>query len=150
MRAIDADGWDRATSEQMDILVPTTNVPETTVPEVEEEDGKEADQQSGGGDSSLSAIEIVVAVLILMVFVGGGTMAGLYFSGAIGRSREAESKPPYSPPNILNQPQQEETVDFEQHEEIHPPLPEGGLPPGWTMEQWKYYGEQYLERQNSQ
>ena len=88
------------------------------------------------------------AILILMVFIGGGTMAGLYFSGAIGGSREEESKPPYSPPQHISQPPQEETVDFENQEEIHPPLSEGGLPSGWTMEQWKYYGEQYLERQN--
>lgn len=26
-----------------------------------------------------------------------------------------------------------------------PPLPEGGLPPGWTEEQWTYYGQQYLD-----
>ena len=26
------------------------------------------------------------------------------------------------------------------------PLPPGGLPPGWTMEQWHYYGEEYLEK----
>lgn len=25
-----------------------------------------------------------------------------------------------------------------------PPLPATGLPPGWTMEQWTYYGQQYL------
>lgn len=25
-----------------------------------------------------------------------------------------------------------------------PPLPEGGLPPGWTTEQWAWYGEDYL------
>ncbi len=25
-----------------------------------------------------------------------------------------------------------------------PPLPANGLPEGWTMEQWEYYGEQYL------
>ena len=27
-----------------------------------------------------------------------------------------------------------------------PPVPPGGLPPGWTMEQWKHYGQEYLER----
>ncbi|MDE0574214.1 MAG: S8 family serine peptidase [Candidatus Poseidoniales archaeon] len=27
-----------------------------------------------------------------------------------------------------------------------PPLPSGGLPPGWTMEQWKHYGHEYLKR----
>ena len=26
-----------------------------------------------------------------------------------------------------------------------PPLPEGELPDGWTMEQWKWYGHEYLE-----
>ena len=25
-----------------------------------------------------------------------------------------------------------------------PPIPEEGLPPGWTMEQWSWYGEDYL------
>ena len=28
-----------------------------------------------------------------------------------------------------------------------PPLPPGGLPPGWTMEQWAWYGEDYLKGQ---
>jgi hypothetical protein len=28
-----------------------------------------------------------------------------------------------------------------------PPLPPEGLPAGWTMEQWMYYGEDYLKRQ---
>jgi hypothetical protein len=27
-----------------------------------------------------------------------------------------------------------------------PPLPSGGLPPGWTMDQWKHYGHEYLKR----
>jgi hypothetical protein len=29
-----------------------------------------------------------------------------------------------------------------------PPLPETGLPEGWTAEQWSYYGQQWLESQN--
>lgn len=29
-----------------------------------------------------------------------------------------------------------------------PPLPPGGLPAGWTMEQWQYYGQQYLDSLN--
>jgi len=27
-----------------------------------------------------------------------------------------------------------------------PPLPAGGLPAGWTMEQWVHYGQQYLDQ----
>ena len=30
-----------------------------------------------------------------------------------------------------------------------PPLPPEGLPPGWTIEQWNYYGHQYIESQNN-
>ena len=26
-----------------------------------------------------------------------------------------------------------------------PPLPPGGLPAGWSAEQWAYYGQQYLD-----
>ena len=31
-----------------------------------------------------------------------------------------------------------------------PELPEGGLPSGWTMEQWAYYGHQWLSSQDEQ
>ncbi|RJU89126.1 MAG: hypothetical protein DWC02_00470 [Candidatus Poseidoniales archaeon] len=31
-----------------------------------------------------------------------------------------------------------------------PPLPPSGLPPGWTMEQWQYYGHQWLAQQGQQ
>ena len=29
-----------------------------------------------------------------------------------------------------------------------PPIPETGLPEGWTLEQWEHYGEQWLESQS--
>ena len=34
------------------------------------------------------------------------------------------------------------------HNPVHrgPPLPPGGLPSGWSMAQWEYYGQQYLDR----
>ena len=31
-----------------------------------------------------------------------------------------------------------------------PPIPEEGLPPGWTEEQWNYYGHQYLAMNETQ
>ena len=33
---------------------------------------------------------------------------------------------------------------------ITPPLPDGGLPVGWSMEQWIHYGQQYLDRLGKQ
>ena len=31
---------------------------------------------------------------------------------------------------------------------ISPPVPAEGLPDGWTMEQWKYYGQQWIDAHN--
>jgi hypothetical protein len=31
-----------------------------------------------------------------------------------------------------------------------PPIPEGGLPPGWTEEQWLHYGHQYVDSEQTQ
>ena len=33
-----------------------------------------------------------------------------------------------------------------QQQQISPPLPPGGLPPGWTLEQWQHYGAEWLRR----
>jgi hypothetical protein len=38
---------------------------------------------------------------------------------------------------------------LEQEKTNGPPLPEGGLPEGWTEDQWMHYGQQYLEAQTS-
>ena len=29
-----------------------------------------------------------------------------------------------------------------------PPIPPGGLPSGWTQQQWDYYGQQYLDNRD--
>jgi hypothetical protein len=34
-----------------------------------------------------------------------------------------------------------------EHVSDAPPIPESGLPNGWTMEQWEYYGQQWLDSQ---
>ena len=149
VKAVDSDDWDRETVEPLDILVPTTSEEDDVIGAPNQEEEKESNQQSGDGSSDISVMDAMLIILVLLIFVGGGTVAGLYFSGAIGNRREQAPKAPYSPDTPQEQPPGEEPViDFEQHEEIYPPLPESGLPEGWTMDQWKYYGEQWLERQN--
>ncbi len=147
MKASDQDGWDWETSEILEIQFPSASseTQEENIPLEEEDEGEpEKNQQSGGSDSGFSGLQILVAILILVVFIGGGTLLGLYFSGAIGANtgegrRNPKSEQPFGAPEAV--------VDFEHKEENHPQLPEGGLPEGWTMEQWNYYGEQWLERQ---
>ena len=149
VKAIDSDGWDRETVEPLDILVPTTIEDDDAIEAPVPEEDKESNQQSGNGSTDISVMDAILIILILLLFIGGGTAAGLYFSGAIGSRGEPAPKTSYSPDAPEEQPQEDQPViDFEQQEEIYPPLPEGGLPEGWTMDQWKYYGEQWLERQN--
>ena len=50
---------------------------------------------------------------------------------------ETESAPKHVP--AINTPQS-------LAEPTGPPLPEGGLPEGWTMEQWNVYGEMWLSQ----
>ena len=54
-----------------------------------------------------------------------------------------------SPPSVISEaptsaPQQFDQSAPPQPDISGPPLPASGLPQGWTMEQWSYYGEQYL------
>ena len=55
--------------------------------------------------------------------------------------------PPVSPSTGINGTASVTSVPTEAP---HPPVPEGGLPDGWTMEQWSHYGEQYLDRLKGQ
>ena len=150
VKAIDSDGWDRETVEPLDILVPTISEDDEAIEAPVQEEGKESNQQSGSESSDISVMDAILIILVLLIFVGGGTVAGLYFSGVIGGRRKPAQKPPYTPEIPEEQPQEGQAViDFEQQqEEIYPPLPESGLPEGWTMDQWKYYGEQWLDRQS--
>ena len=52
--------------------------------------------------------------------------------------------PPVSQPNSVVTVQQVTQVESEQRSQ-GPQVPSAGLPAGWTMEQWQYYGQQYLD-----
>lgn len=62
-----------------------------------------------------------------------------------GYSNSKDSK--YDNTSEINS--QIEQIDYAKHTtgqgSTGPPLPEGGLPDGWNMEQWEYYGHEYLE-----
>ena len=57
--------------------------------------------------------------------------------------------PDPEPVPVEDQPTPEPTTTDELPSEA-PPLPEGGLPMGWTMEQWVYYGHQWWDARNKE
>ena len=44
------------------------------------------------------------------------------------------------------EPEPVEAAVPDEPEREAPPVPEEGLPNGWTMDQWKWYGHQWLEQ----
>ena len=168
--ALDSDGWELQTDDylKLELTESSDDLPEV-LPEEEIPEG----QQSDAGDESSSTLELIAYVILAILLVIAGGFAGIYLSRVIleNRDKKPSSKNqedsfidftyqenhPDAPssPETQNEPepepQPEQTFDtpIEQkiESEIHPPLPEGGLPEGWTIEQWKYYGEEYLKRQ---
>ena len=71
--------------------------------------------------------------------------AGLPPAGRLPAGLPPAGMPPMKPlpslPLLPPQPAVQPTVP------PGPPLPPGGLPPGWTMDQWRHYGEEWLRRQ---
>ena len=60
--------------------------------------------------------------------------------------------PPISQQQLVQSsvPVEEEVVIQDPPANSGPPLPEDGLPAGWSMEQWVHYGQQYLDRLGKQ
>ena len=109
-------------------------------------------------------MSIVIFVLIALVLVLASFLAvtrrspsdDLFESAGSSKMWDSATLPTYESPSQT--PAYEQTAQptqptqpvaqpsFEQPPQANqgPPLPAGGLPQGWTMEQWAYYGEQYL------
>jgi len=89
-------------------------------------------QDSDSGDSSMTYVAIAAIVVLLLIFSSGAVL--LFMRPAKEELAWAPTPPPL---DVFDSP--EPTVSQ------GPPLPESGLPEGWTMEQWEYYGQQYLD-----
>ncbi len=106
-------------------------------------------------------MSIVIILLVALVLVLASFLAvtrrspseDLLESSASSKMWDSASLPTYESPTETPafeqaaQPSQAVSQpSFEQPSQANqgPPLPAGGLPQGWTMEQWAYYGDQYL------
>ena len=72
----------------------------------------------------------------------------------LGPEEEESSEPEYVAEQMSIPSQEEEVEESSEQPEQPPaevpPLPSGGLPEGWTMDQWRWYGHQWLERHGKQ
>ena len=106
-------------------------------------------------------MSIVILLLVALVLVLASFLAvtrrspseDLLESAGSSKMWDSASLPTYGTP--AETPAFEQTAQptqpvaqptFEQPPQLNqgPPLPASGLPQGWTMEQWAYYGDQYL------
>ena len=90
---------------------------------LDEDSESTAAQDSESSESQMLYAAIAAIVGLLIVFISA---VGLFM-----RSSKADSE-------WDAMPQMADAIQG-------PPLPATGLPEGWTMEQWEYYGQQYLD-----
>ena len=109
----------------------------------------------------IAQLGLLAALLLVVVFITRrksrpeensvwdevtGTLA---LSAFDERDEKIEEKRPEGPPpdylfeQSLQQAPNQTTAPLQRG----PPLPESGLPEGWTMEQWEHYGHQWLDSQ---
>jgi hypothetical protein len=141
IRGVDENGFDRRTPEQMkyDAVAPQ-GVDSSQPPDDQHNSGEESP------DTIFLASASVVALIALVAVVGG--------INSIAR-RSSKRNPIYHqealsainlPPPVEILPKPVYNTAPPPPPPMTPPLPPGGLPPGWTMEQWHYYGEEYLDK----
>ena len=103
--------------------------------------------------SSIAGVLFIALLLTLLLRKRRGTEKEyLHFNQEEREESEALDQPiTNGPPTSSSGPP---VTNFNQHEKIPesnesnpsgPQLPAEGLPPGWTSEQWQYYGQQYLD-----
>ena len=142
VNAVDSQGFDRSTTEQYKAYA-------TEPVEITPDDPDEGGNQNKSTFTVLSAGLMVIGIMLSIALV-----IGLAIVLQRGR-REVVSAEVYD---------YEDEYDYSGYEVpepsplvapppppgMGPPLPPEGLPPGWTMEQWNYYGAEYLRRREQQ
>ncbi len=140
VRAVDEDGMDRVTEETLKFH---STLPALIIDEDQSEDINEAN--SGMGILMISGIMSLVLLLLITLL--------LSINVALRRKKQSQDVyDTYDQPSVKPLSYQVNNTPKKSSRIAPPPpplmaqLPPGGLPDGWSMEQWHYYGEEYLRR----
>ena len=140
--AVDSEGFDRSTTDQYKAYA-------TEPVEITPDEPENSDNQDKPVISVMTAGLIAMGIMLSIALV-------LALAIVLQRGRRDDV-------NVEVYDYQDE-YDYSEYEEpepsplvvpppppgMGPPLPPEGLPPGWTMEQWNYYGAEYLKRRELQ
>ena len=140
VRAVDEDGMDRVTEETLKFH---STLPASIIDDNQSEDVNEAN--SGMGILMISGIMSLVLLLLITLL--------LSINVALRRKKQSQDVyDTYDQPSVKPLSYQVNNAPKKSSGIAPPPpplmaqLPPGGLPDGWSMEQWHYYGEEYLRR----
>ena len=140
VRAVDEDGMDRVTDETLKFYA--------TLPAVIIDDDQSENINESNSGFSVFMISGIMGVILLLII-------SLVLSVNVALRRKKQSLSVYdtydkpSPKSFTSQ----SINNSSKLNRVAPPpppltakLPPEGLPDGWSMEQWHYYGEEYLRR----
>ena len=140
VRAVDEDGMDRVTDETLKFH---STLPALIIDDNQSEDINEAN--SGMGILMISGIMSLVLLLLITLL--------LSINVALRRKKQSQDVyDTYDQPSVKPLSYHVNNTPKKSSGIAPPPpplmaqLPPGGLPDGWSMEQWHYYGEEYLRR----
>ena len=134
----DGNGFDRVTEEQLRVYA--TEAEEV----IDEPDEEEVNIKNGGMSSMMSAGLLALGLMLSAALV-------LALAIVLRRQRlDSESAIDFASEIEAYEGNDSYSTDLTGEAPppplMTPPLPPEGLPPGWTMEQWHYYGAEYLNR----
>ena len=141
IQGVDKNGFDRRTPEQMKYDAVSSQEDDQS-----QSPGDQSSVDEGSSGAMLLAGASIVALISLVAVVIG--INSVFRRGPKGNSilnQEPQNVAVKSPPIPLDK-MPVKSMSPPPPPPMIAPLPPGGLPPGWTMEQWHYYGEEYLEK----
>ena len=141
VQGVDENGFDRRTPEQMKYDAVSPQEDDQSQPS-----GEQPSADVGSSDAMFLAGASAVALISLVAIIIG--INSIFRRGPRGNSilhQEPQTVTDRSPSTAIH-PMPIKSSSPPPPPPMIAPLPPGGLPPGWTMEQWHYYGEEYLEK----
>ena len=146
VRAVDQDGMDRVTDETYKI--------HATLPELVIEDDQSVDEESSSTIFSPLIVTGLLSFLVLFMLI-----LSLSAASILRRKKRVDEQSQYTshaPIELMDRKPSDNPsrrIPPPPPRRLPPPppmvpkLPDSGLPEGWSMEQWHYYGEEYIRRQ---